>query len=214
MVSCSEHGFNSGKMFSRVGQLCDSAEKQQIPITFISLCLCHSKADTFKGAFGLEGRKLIKMMPSRATPYADNVLVIRDSASMVAWRRHLYALMPRDLPPVTFQLPELSTEQNQTMSARVKRYEQDCGCTSGSFFMSAAVVASVIIYFRSGHRVTDIGVGQAISLLGIAVFAAFSGKLVGLIWARWRLIWIASRLYHMVVSHASPNRCPGLTSEG
>ncbi len=76
------------------------------------------------------------------------------------------------------------------------------------------VVASVIIYFRSGHRVTDIGVGQAISLLGIAVFAAFSGKLVGLIWARWRLIWIASRLYHMVVSHASPNRCPGLTSEG
>ena len=141
-----------------------------------------------------------EILRSRATPNGEQVLVIGDTASMVAWRRSLYVPKPRSLPPVSFQLPELSSEQNQTLSARVRRYAQACGCTLGSVFMSAALMISALVYFRSGRHVTDIGLRQALFLLAIAVFSALTGKLVGLAWARWRLIRIASRLHDLVVS--------------
>ena len=66
--------------------------------------------------------------------------------------------------------------------------------------MSAALMISALVYFRSGRHVTDIGLRQALFLLAIAVFSALTGKLVGLAWARWRLIRIASRLHDLVVS--------------
>ena len=70
--------------------------------------------------------------------------------------------------------------------------------------MSAAVVIALVRYVVWGGHLTDFGVRQAISLFAIAVFAALSGKLAGLVWARWRLIRTANRLYDMVTRSASP----------
>ena len=141
---------------------------------------------------------------SKPASHGDAVLVIRDPASLGAWRRHLYAPTLTKLLPVTFDLPSLSSEQNQVSSALVTAYAHECGCSSGRFFMSAAAVASIIAYFLSGGHLTHIGIRQVISLLVITIFAALSGKLVGLTWARWRLIRVAKSIYEKVASPASP----------
>ena len=133
----------------------------------------------------------------------ENTRVIRDPASLLTWRQQLRTLTrTRDLPAVLFQLPELSFEQNRSMSALARGHQKACGCTSGSFFMSVAVVTSVVSYFVSGRHVSSINLSQIVSLVGITVLAALSGKLAGLLWARWRLLRLATNMYDTVASTA------------
>ncbi len=136
--------------------------------------------------------------PTRA---AESALVIRDSVSLESWRQQLRKLTPtRNLPYVLFQLPELSREQNQTISALAWGYQKECGCTSGSFFTSVAVAATVLSHFLSGNSLAEISLRHLVSLLGIAVLAALCGKLVSLLWARWRLLGLANHTYNVIAS--------------
>ncbi len=137
------------------------------------------------------------------TRAAADTLVIRDSASLQTWRRQLRAFTPTgNLPAVLFQLPELSPEQNRSMSALADGYRRACGCTSGGFFMSATVVATAVSYFASGGRLSDIYLKQVVSFLVITAVGALSGKLLGLLWARWRLWKLAAGMCRKVVRAA------------
>lgn len=133
----------------------------------------------------------------------DNTLVIRDAALLQAWRQQLRTIRrARNLPAPLFQLPGLSHEQNQSISALANSYQKACGCASGGFFMSATVVATVASFFVSGRHLTNITLTHVVVLVGITALAALSGKLVGLLWARWRLLRLAASIHDTVVGAA------------
>lgn len=135
----------------------------------------------------------------------ENTLVIRDHASLDLWGRQLRNFMwTRNLPAVQFQLREFSSEQNQSFSALARSFQNACGCASSGFFMSATVVAIVAYYFASGNHLSDINFSHVLSLVGITVLAALSGKLLGLFWARWRLSRLATSVHNMIVRAAQP----------
>lgn len=130
---------------------------------------------------------------TRHSRAADKTLVIRDSASLQTWRQQLRTMTwTRNLPAVMFQLPDLSFERNRSMSALAKSYQKACGCTSGSFFMSATIVGIVVSYFVSGSHLADINLTHVVFRLGIIVLATLFGKFLGLLWARWRLLRLAT----------------------
>jgi uncharacterized protein involved in propanediol utilization len=130
----------------------------------------------------------------------ENTLVIRDLASLDLWRQQLRKIMPSgNLPAVQFQLQEFSFEQNQSFSALASSFQKACGCGSGSFLMSVTVVAILVSYFVSGNRLSNINLRQVLSFVGITVLAALSGKLLGLLWARWRLLRLATSVHNMIV---------------
>ena len=133
----------------------------------------------------------------------ENTLVIHDLASLDLWRQQLRKIMwSRNLPAVQFQLQEFSFEQNQSFSALASSFQKACGCGSGSFFMSVTVVAMVVSYFLSGNHLSNITLPHVLSFVGITVLAALSGKLLGLLGARWRLLRLATSMHNMIVRAA------------
>lgn len=129
----------------------------------------------------------------------ENTLVIRDLATLNQWAQQLRHIMwSRNLPTVQFQLQECSFEQNQSFSALACDFKKACGCASGGFFMSVTAAAMVVYYFVSGSRLSNITLLQVLSFVGIAILAAFAGKLLGLLWARWRLLRLATRIQKMI----------------
>lgn len=130
----------------------------------------------------------------------ENTLVIRDLASLDLWRQQLRKITwSSNLPAVQFQLHEFSFEQNQSLSALAGSFQKACGCGSGSFLMSFTVVAVIVSYFLSGNRLSNINLRQVLSFVGITVLAALSGKLLGLLWARWRLLRLATGMHNTIV---------------
>ncbi len=140
---------------------------------------------------------------TRRTRAPDDTLVIPDFASLQTWRRQVRTVtLTSNLPAILFELPEFSSEQNRIYSALVNDYQKACGCKSGGFFMSAAVVAIVISYFASGGRLSDINLMHVVSFVGITVLATVFGKVLGLLWARWQLLRLATNIYDAVVRPA------------
>ena len=126
--------------------------------------------------------------------------VIGDLVSLQAWMLQLRTIIkPRSLPTVLVQLPEFSDERNRSLSVLANGYRMACGCASSGFFMSVAVVSSVASYFMSGNTLSDINFPHVLSFVGITVLAALSGKLLGLFWARWRLLRLATSMHNTIV---------------
>jgi len=130
-----------------------------------------------------------------STQSTDTTVAISDSESFQAWRRQVRGIAPfGKLPTVMFQLPQCSHEQNRSMSALANRYQKACGCTSGKFLMSATFAGIVVFYFVSGGHLSSVRLAHIGLLAGLTVLAALFGKLLGLLWARWRLLKIAARI--------------------
>jgi len=130
----------------------------------------------------------------------ENTLVIGDLASLDLWKQQLRSIMgSRNLPTVQFQLQEFSCEQNQSFSALESDFRKACGCASGGFFMSVSVVAIIVSYFESGNHLSNIKLLNILSFVGITVLATLCGKLLGLLWARWRLLRLAASVHNMIV---------------
>lgn len=124
----------------------------------------------------------------------DETIQIRDFESLQAWTQQLYSIVqPRNLSNVQFELRELSDEQNRSVSALANGWRTACGCASGSFLMSVTVVSLIANHFVSGGHFVDIGMRQVGTLVGMAIIAALVGKLIGLLWARWRLLRLATK---------------------
>jgi hypothetical protein len=70
--------------------------------------------------------------------------------------------------------------------------------------MSLTAVGAVVYFFVSGNHLSDINLLRVVSFLGITVLAALFGKLLGLFWARWRLLRLAASVRNMIVGTAHP----------
>ncbi|HEY3567410.1 MAG TPA: hypothetical protein VGP73_05695 [Thermoanaerobaculia bacterium] len=127
------------------------------------------------------------------------VFEICDLPSLQAWQRQLLARGWRRgaVPEVLLQLKELSSEQNQKLTTLLNQYQRECGCTLGSYLSMAAALIMLAFY--------AFGRGSGSWLSHIAVFACGTlaaglvGKLLGLAWAKWRVINIGRRMYNLVI---------------
>jgi len=93
-----------------------------------------------------------------------------------------------------FSLPELSVDENLKISNRVNDYHNECGCKSGSLFMILTLIITVSTYFIYGGNLSSITLYGIIWCISIILFAAFAGKGIGLLYARWKLIRLSQNL--------------------
>lgn len=130
-------------------------------------------------------------------------LLVRDVESLRDWQRQLRVLTPTRLSGVTFALPELSPEENRSFSVAADSYRKACGCGTGASFMSAAVAGAVVWFFLADRRLSEIALRQVVYLIAIGAVAALSGKLLGLIHARWKLVKLTARALETVITRRS-----------
>ena len=93
--------------------------------------------------------------------------------------------------PYTFALDALSAAENERLAVLMNAFGGECGCNSGSFVMSAGVVAVIVRYFATGGRWAAVGRREWLWLLAATAAFAVIGKGIGLLWARWRMFRIA-----------------------
>ena len=130
----------------------------------------------------------------------ENTLVIRDLAALQMWRQHLRNILRRgNLPIVKFQLQEFSFEENRSLSALARRFQKACGCASSGFFMSVTVVALIVSYLVAGNHLSNVSLADFLTFIGITAIATLSGKLLGLLWARGRLLMLASNMHDKII---------------
>nr|WP_281723027.1 hypothetical protein [Nitrosomonas nitrosa] len=134
------------------------------------------------------------------------VLLLHDLATLQLWKQYLQTTFwSHNLPAVQVRLQQYSAEQNQNYTNIALELQKTCGCTSSGFFMSINIVAMMISFFISGNNFYDITLKHALLLTGYTVLAGLCGKLLGLLWARWRLLRLATMLYNTTGLFSSNN---------
>lgn len=91
-------------------------------------------------------------------------------------------------------LPQWDAEQNKHTSFMMNKYSSKYGFASGMFLMGLAVALYVLDYFISGGTIANAGLKELIALAVWAVSGAVTGKLSGLLYARWIMIKFIQRL--------------------
>jgi hypothetical protein len=138
--------------------------------------------------------------PNGETMRGALTTVIDDRASLDVWRKQMRGLRSTgNLPAVRFELPELSSDQNRTFSVLCNRLQKACGCASGGLFMSVAAVVLAAGVFIGGDGLSDVDLMLALRSVGTLIVATAVGKLLGLLWARWRLLVLAARVHDLAV---------------
>ncbi len=127
-------------------------------------------------------------------------VIINDHTSFKAWEKSLHKFsLNNETRSYAFNLPEYSFYENLSISTEVDYYANACGCKTGSFLMSFTFVATIANYFILGGAFSTLTVYHILSLIGITIAGALTGKAIGLLNAHWNLIKIArsiqQRLY-------------------
>jgi hypothetical protein len=131
----------------------------------------------------------------------ENTILVCDARSLQMWRRQVRRVTGnRDIPAVVFALPQLPSGRNRSLSILATEYRTACGCTAGGLVMSLAVVTALSIYFWRGGGIGDIRINHLASFVALTAGAAFCGKLLGLLWARWRLLRLGATVHALLTS--------------
>lgn len=128
------------------------------------------------------------------------LIIIDDISSFDEWRKDLRKFRPGYASKhFSFNLAKLPPSENEHLSEIVNSYTQECGCNSGSFFMTFVVLITIAGYFITGGKFSAIGFNELGWLAGITILAAIAGKIFGLLRARWKLIKLSTNLYEKLI---------------
>ncbi len=96
----------------------------------------------------------------------------------------------RDIAPVAVRLPGLPPDTALKTQLRLNALAEDCGCSMGSAFMSAAALAAALyIFLGPGALRSDL-----LAMAALVLMAALIGKLAGILRARVLLVRELERL--------------------
>lgn len=119
-------------------------------------------------------------------------VVINSPYAFEQWEKSLHGFnSERSFKNYVFSIPEFSFCENLNLSTQVDYYNSACGCKTGSFLMSLTFVVTLCNFFISGGSFSEITFYNVLSLIGITLSGAFTGKIIGLLYAHWSLIKIA-----------------------
>lgn len=104
----------------------------------------------------------------------------------------------KSFPELNIQFSVFSKEENKGATAYLNALGRECGCNAGGFVMSMAFAATIAYYFITGGRFSAIGWHQVIILGWITAATAFTGKLYGLLRARWKMMKYTNSLLHRI----------------
>lgn len=122
-------------------------------------------------------------------------VLIDNQSTFIEWSISIRKFrLENDFVTYNLELPELSPDENQMIGNQINRYNNACGCETGSLFMSLTLISIVAAYFISGGKFSTITFSQVIWGAGITLVAALAGKGIGLIFARWKLIKLSESL--------------------
>jgi hypothetical protein len=134
-------------------------------------------------------------MTIKKSAQQEEPVIIDNMASFSNWRDELRKFRPGSSSRLySFNLANLSPAENQNISNLVNSYNKECGCNSGSFFMTFILFITVTGYFITGGKFSSIGFHELGWLAGIIILAAIAGKIFGLLRARWKLIRLSNNL--------------------
>jgi hypothetical protein len=134
-------------------------------------------------------------MTGKKSVHIKDSIIIDDFSSFNEWRNELRKFRPGSASKhFSFNLAKLPSSENEHLGKIVNSYNQECGCNSGSFFMTFVVLITVAGYFINGGKFSAIGFHQLGWLAGITILAAVTGKIFGLLRARWKLIKLSNNL--------------------
>lgn len=69
---------------------------------------------------------------------------------------------------------------------KIKKYSNECGCSHGAIFLTAAVI--LIVFYASFVESVNINIYSASIALAFIIFSSFLGKLIGIGIAKVKLI--------------------------
>lgn len=138
-------------------------------------------------------------MTNQNNKQIETLVVIDTLTAFQDWRKTMRTF--RFLGGTTtysINLPELTPAENQNISNLLNSYGNECGCNSGSFFMSFAFTATVLVYFFKGGTFSSIDLNHLAWLGGFTFLGALTGKVFGLLQAKWRIIKLTDNVYKAV----------------
>lgn len=99
----------------------------------------------------------------------------------------------RKMPDYQFVIPELSESTNHEASQLMNNYKNECGCFTGGLSMGVSVISIISYYLISDQRVLDIDLKHLIFFTVLIIGSALLGKIVGLLWARFRMVQVVRK---------------------
>lgn len=102
-------------------------------------------------------------------------------------------LLTGDKPDFDFLIPELSRQANLELSRLMNSLKDECGCFVGGLFMGLSFMVLTSYFFISGNRFGDIDIQNTLVSIGIIIGSTLLGKMVGVLWARVRMIQLVRR---------------------
>ncbi|HAQ20751.1 MAG TPA: hypothetical protein DCR40_16195 [Prolixibacteraceae bacterium] len=135
-------------------------------------------------------------MDYKTSPRTRKEIIIDDLTTFKEWTNSLRKIQfDNELRTYIFNLSEFSPDENQKISDQVNGFHNACGCETGSIFMNLTLVIMVAGYFISGGKITAITLHEIVWCAGITLFAALTGKGIGLFRARRKLINLSRHLH-------------------
>lgn len=123
-------------------------------------------------------------------------VIIDDLTTFKEWANSLRKIQfDNELRTYSFNLSEFSPDENEKISDQINGFHNACGCETGSIFMNLTFIIMVAGYFISGGKITAITLHEVIWCAGITLFAALTGKGIGLFRARRKLINLSRHLH-------------------
>lgn len=110
----------------------------------------------------------------------------------------------RKLPDYQFDIPELSAEVNQKASQVMNKYKNECGCFTGGLFMGISVISVISYYLISSQSVSDVGLKHLIFFIVLISGGALTGKMIGLLWARFRMVQLVRATLALTNKNTNP----------
>lgn len=98
-----------------------------------------------------------------------------------------------NMPDYQFTIPELSESINQEKSQLLNNYKNECGCSTGSLFMGVSIISIISYYLISKQGISDIDLKNLLLFTVLVIGSALIGKIVGLLWARFRMIQVVRK---------------------
>ena len=87
------------------------------------------------------------------------------------------------LTPIHLELSSLTREENEELSSKLNRFRNECGCSSGSYYMMAGIIIVLLGYFIGSLNFSWPGAGYGVLIIFIF---GMVGKTISLMIARLR----------------------------